>query len=57
VSIEQMVQDGQPTEGQAATVVMLTHRAREGAVQAALSELARAGICVDDPQLLRVEDA
>lgn len=56
VSIEQLVQDGIPDEGEPATVVLLTHRAREGAVQAALTALAGESFLVKPPLLLRIED-
>lgn len=56
VSIEQLVQDGIPAEGEAATVVLLTHVAREAAVQRALRALASESFMVEPPRLLRVED-
>lgn len=57
VSIEQMVQDGRPAaEGEPATVVMLTHRAREAAVQAALGALAGERFMVRPARLLRIEE-
>ncbi|MCC6527728.1 MAG: homoserine dehydrogenase [Polyangiaceae bacterium] len=56
VSIEQMVQDGEPVRpGAAATVVMLTHRAREAQVQAALAELRPEGFLIEPPRVLRIE--
>ncbi|MEZ4438024.1 MAG: homoserine dehydrogenase [Polyangiaceae bacterium] len=57
VSIEQLVQDGpRPEPGEPATVVMLTHRAREGAVQAALGALREATFMVEPARLLRIEE-
>jgi homoserine dehydrogenase len=58
VSIEAMVQDGQPAiEGGAASVVMLTHRAREAAVQRARAVLAAEPFMIDEPHLLRIEES
>ncbi len=58
VSIEQMVQDGhEPARGERATVVMLTHRAREAAVQRALAALASEPFMAEPPRLFRIEDA
>ncbi len=65
VSIEQMVQEahgGQtvaddaepPAEG--ATIVMLTHRAREALVQEALAELGNEAFMLRSPRILRIED-
>jgi len=56
VSIEQMVQDGRPVAGEPATVVMLTHQAREASVQRALAALADAPFMAQAPRLLRIED-
>jgi len=56
VSIEQLVQDGRPAEGEPATVVMVTHLAKEGQVQAALSALAKESFMAEPPRLLRIED-
>ena len=39
-----------------ATLVMLTHEAREGDVREALSEIARLAYCHDAPRALRVEE-
>jgi homoserine dehydrogenase len=42
VSIEQIVQEGQAADdGGPVTVVMITHRAREGAIRAALDKIAK----------------
>jgi homoserine dehydrogenase len=57
VSIEQLVQDGIPEAGEPATVVMLTHRAREAAVQRALAALGGESFLVEPPRLVRIEDA
>jgi homoserine dehydrogenase len=60
VSIEQMVQEGggshPGSKGEPATVVMLTHRATEGAVQAALASLGRESFMVEPARVLRIED-
>jgi homoserine dehydrogenase len=56
VSIEQLVQDGIPAEGEPATVVLLTHEASEAALGRALAALARESFMVDPPRLLRIED-
>jgi homoserine dehydrogenase len=56
VSIEQLVQDGKPAAGEPATVVMVTHLAKEGQVQAALSALAKESFMAEPPRLLRIED-
>ncbi len=54
VSIEQMVQDGE-AQDKGATVVMITHRAREAAVQAALASLAGQAFLAEPPRLVRIE--
>jgi homoserine dehydrogenase len=57
VSIEQMLQDRLPeVEGGPADVVMLTHRAREAEVQAALEALKGSAILVQAPRLMRIQD-
>lgn len=57
VSIEQMVQDGpRPAAGESATVVMLTHVAQEGQVQAALKALGPESFMAEPPRLIRIED-
>jgi homoserine dehydrogenase len=57
VSIEQLVQEARaPVEGGPANVVMMTHRAREEHVQAALAELAREPFMKAPARLLRVEE-
>lgn len=56
VSIEQIVQEGEPQEGGAPVdVVMVTHRAREGDVRAALAEIERASVLLSPARLLRIE--
>jgi homoserine dehydrogenase len=57
VSIEQMVQEGgRGGSSVPATLVMLTHEAREGDVREALSEIARLAYCHEAPRALRVEE-
>lgn len=57
VSIEQMVQEGgRGASDEAATLVMLTHEAREGDVREALAEIARLAYCHAPPRALRVEE-
>ena len=56
VSIEQLVQGELPAPNQPATVVMITHRAQEAAVQRALSALGRESFLVEPPRVLRIED-
>jgi homoserine dehydrogenase len=57
VSIEAMVQDGRAAvKGGAATVVMLTHGAREAAVRRALDGLAGASFMIEPARLVRIED-
>jgi homoserine dehydrogenase len=57
-SIEQIVQQGQPEEeGGPVDVVMITHRAREGAVARALEAIAREDFMRRPARLFRIEDA
>jgi len=57
VSIEAMVQEARASvKGGPATVVMLTHHAREAAVMRALAELANESFMAEPPHLLRIED-
>jgi homoserine dehydrogenase len=67
VSIEQIVQEAvegrragdppaKPSSGGAATVVMTTQRAREGAVRAALASIAKEPFLAGPPRLLRIVD-
>jgi homoserine dehydrogenase len=56
-SIEQIVQQELPTEdGGPVEVVMVTHRAREGAIQAALVSIAAADYLRQPVRLFRIED-
>lgn len=55
VSIEQLVQDGRPSEGPA-TVVLITHRAREADLRAALDDVSAPEVRVKPPCVLRIED-
>ena len=56
VSIEQLVQGELPAADEPATVVMITHRAQEAAVQRALTALAAESFMVEAPRVLRIED-
>jgi homoserine dehydrogenase len=57
VSIEQMVQDGRaPREGEPASVVIVTHRARQAALFAALDDLRDASFMTAPVRMLRIED-
>lgn len=57
VSIEQIVQQGQPGEGEGPVdVVLITHRAQEGMVQNALEQIAGESFLVERPRLFRIED-
>jgi homoserine dehydrogenase len=56
-SIEQIVQQGLPTApGGPVEVVMITHRAREGAIAQALEVLRREAFLLEPPRLLRIEE-
>ncbi|AKT38908.1 homoserine dehydrogenase [Chondromyces crocatus] len=56
VSIEHIVQEGEPQPGDTAVdVVMITRRAREGAIRSALDVIARASVLQRPPRLLRIE--
>lgn len=58
VSIEQIVQEGLPDDGaRPVDVVIITHRAREGAVQSALEVVSRSGFLERPARLIRIEDA
>jgi homoserine dehydrogenase len=54
ISIARVVQDGRG-EGRAVSLVMMTHRAEEAAVQAALGEIQGMDCVQDAPVLIRVE--
>ncbi len=56
VSIEQIVQEGQDEGGRPVDVVMITHRAREGAIRSAFESLAKEPFLMAPARLLRVED-
>jgi homoserine dehydrogenase len=57
VSIEQIVQEGLPADGDLPVdVVIITHRAREGAVRAALAAIERGAFLTGPARLLRIED-
>ena len=58
VSIEQIVQEAEPSQsGGPAEVVMLTHRAREGAVRGALEAIAKESFLLRPVRLVRIEAA
>ncbi len=58
VSIEQIVQEGRPAEAFGpAEVVMITHRAREGAVRSALDVVAKESFLLRPVRLVRIEAA
>jgi homoserine dehydrogenase len=54
ISIARVIQDGRG-EGRAVSLVMMTHRAEEAAVQAALGEIQGTDCVQDTPVLIRVE--
>ncbi len=54
VSIEQLVQQGRGDENVPVDVVMLTHDAKEAAVQAALSTIAKSDYVAAPPRMIRV---
>jgi len=57
VSIEQIVQEGQAEgDGKPVDVVMITHRAREGAIRTAFEAVAREPFLAGPARLLRIED-
>jgi homoserine dehydrogenase len=59
VSIEQIVQEGEaePTfDGKPVDVVMITHRAREGAIRAAFEAIATESFVMAPARLLRIEE-
>lgn len=55
ISIASMIQRGEHPAGRA-EVIIVTHRAREGEVQAALKELTETDIALEAPFVLRVEE-
>ncbi len=58
VSIEQMVQEGGGgSSGLPVHIVMLTHEARERAVQQALEAIARSGVAASSPRLIRIQES
>jgi len=56
VSIEQIVQEGQAGDGGPVEVVMITHRAREGAVRDAIEAIGREPFLAAPARLLRIEE-
>ena len=54
VSIEQLVQQGRGTEDVPVEVVMLTHEAKEAALQAALEAIAKSDYVARAPRMIRV---
>ncbi len=58
VSIEQMVQEGGAgSSGVPVDIVILTHEAAERDVRRALDAIARSGVAVSSPRLVRVQEA
>ncbi|MEN9577826.1 MAG: homoserine dehydrogenase [Pseudomonadota bacterium] len=57
VSVEQMVQEGRASaDGAPVSVLMITHRSGEGAVQQALAEVQQASFMNTAARLIRIED-
>jgi homoserine dehydrogenase len=59
VSIEQIVQEGQAEDGRAVDVVIITHRAREGAIRAACTSIEAGGalpLLLSPARMLRIEE-
>lgn len=56
ISINSMLQSGERREGKSADVVIVTHRTRESAIQAALAEIAQSDVNRGEPFVLRVEE-
>ena len=57
VSVEQMVQDGRAvTRDAAVPILIISHRCREGAVRAAIHDVASAPFLKRPPRLMRIED-
>jgi homoserine dehydrogenase len=54
VSIEQLVQQGRGTEDVPVDVVMLTHEAKEAAIQAALDTIGKSDYVARSPRMIRV---
>jgi homoserine dehydrogenase len=54
VSIEQLVQQGRGTEDVPVDVVMLTHEAKEAAIQAALDAIGKSDYVAGTPRMIRV---
>ena len=61
VSIEQIVQEAAPSDSRASasdvSVVMITHKAREGSIRAAFSALSGEAFLSAPARLLRIEDS
>jgi homoserine dehydrogenase len=56
ISVEQMVQEGRGQAAEPVPVLMITHLCKEGAVQAALTQVGGADFMVRPPRLLRIEE-
>lgn len=56
ISIKSMIQHGEKS-GDAATVIIVTHTAREGDIRNALAEIKKLDVNKQEPFLLRVEEA
>jgi homoserine dehydrogenase len=56
ISVEHMVQEGHLPDSALVPVLMITHRASEGGVQAALAEVAACSFMGRPPRIIRIED-
>ncbi len=56
ISINSMLQTGERREGKAADIVIVTHRAKESEIQAALKDISETDVTQDPPFVLRVEE-
>lgn len=56
ISINSMLQSGERREGKAADIIIVTHKAREADIQAALTGIGETDVAQDQPFVLRVEE-
>ncbi len=56
ISIQSMVQTSTHDGGEAVPIVIMTHKAREGAIRAALTEIDRFSFIKEQSRLIRIED-